>query len=84
MAEQTTERIDPAEMTDDEIRSEIVGIDQIATQQSFKYEKRQRGDFPDNKWEKFVTSQNEMFAYRAALEAELEAREAAAIEAEAE
>ena len=81
MSEETTTKPVPAEMTDEEIRMEIAGIDQIAKQNAFKYEKRQRGDFPDNKWEKFVASQNEMFAYRAELEAEQESREAAAAEA---
>ena len=81
MSEATTTKPVPAEMTDEEIRMEIAGIDQIAKQNAFKYEKRQRGDFPDNKWEKFVISQNEMFAYRADLEAELESREAAAADA---
>ena len=69
--------------TDEQIQAEINAIDIIAAQNSFKYEKRQRGDFPDNKWERFVQSQNEMFARRADLEAELEYR-ATAVEETAE
>lgn len=75
MSEETAVRIAPAEMTREQIQTEIANIDQIARQNSYKYEKRQRGDFPDSKWERFVASQNEMFAYRTELEAELEARE---------
>lgn len=65
----------PQEMTRDELITEIANIDQIAKQNSFKYEKHQRGDFPDAKWERFVESQNEMFAYRDELEEELAKRE---------
>ena len=77
MSDETPEQIEPADMTDDQIRTEIASIDQLAKQNSFKYEKRQRGDFPDSKWERFVTSQNEMFARREELEEELKKREAA-------
>lgn len=54
-----------------EIESRIAAIDIIAKQNQFKYEKRMRGEFPDNKWENFAQSQNEMFAERAQLEEEL-------------
>lgn len=75
MNEETTAASAYAEMTRDQIEAEIAGIDQIAKQNSFKYEKRQRGDFPDGKWERFIASQNEMFQRRAELEAELQARD---------
>lgn len=81
MSEETIEQIAPEDMTDDEIQAEINAIDIIAKQNSFKYEKRQRGDFPDNKWNKFVQSQNDMFERRTALEAEQEARKEAEAEA---
>ena len=55
-----------------EIVERIAAIDIISKQNQFKYEKRMRGEFPDNKWENFVQSQNEMFAERAELEEELE------------
>lgn len=77
MAEDSTGRARPEDMTDDQIETEIANIDQIAKQNSFKYEKRQRGDFPDSKWERFVASQNEMFAYREELENELKSRKGA-------
>lgn len=78
MSEEITEQIPPEEMTDEEIQAEINAIDIIAKQNQFKYEKRQRGDFPDSKWSKFVTSQNEMFSRRDDLVAEQEARKEAA------
>lgn len=55
-----------------EIVERIAAIDIISKQNQFKYEKRMRGEFPDNKWDNFVQSQNEMFEERAQLEEELE------------
>jgi len=55
-----------------QIVERIAAIDIISKQNQFKYEKRMRGEFPDNKWENFVQSQNEMFAERAELEEELD------------
>lgn len=55
----------------EEIRDRIAVIDQIAKQNSYKYEKYLRGEFPEAKWEKFKQSQNEMYEERAALEEEL-------------
>ncbi len=55
-----------------EIIDRIAVIDQVAKQNGYKYEKHQRGEFPEEKWERFVQSQNEMFAERAQLEEELE------------
>ena len=54
-----------------EIIDRLAVIDQIAKQNGWKYEKHQRGEFPENKWERFVQSQNEMYAEREALEEEL-------------
>lgn len=56
----------------EEIQDRLAVIDQIARQNSYKYEKYLRGEFPESKWEKFKQSQNEMYEERAALEAELE------------
>ena len=55
-----------------EIIDRIAVIDQVAKQNGYKYEKHQRGEFPEEKWERFVQSQTEMFAERAQLEEELE------------
>ena len=75
MNEETTPTSSLSEMTREQIEMEIASIDQIAKQNSFKYEKRMRGDFPDGKWDRFIASQNEMFGRRAMLEEELEARD---------
>ena len=76
MDDEDCELTPPEEMTDEQLAAEIATIDQLARQNSYKYEKRQRGDFPDGKWERFVASQNEMFARRDALAAEQARREA--------
>lgn len=56
----------------EEIEGRIAVIDQIAKQNSYKYEKYLRGEFPEEKWGRFVQSQNEMYEERAELEEELE------------
>lgn len=55
-----------------EIEEEIRAIDIVAKQNSYKYEKHQRGEFPEEKWARFVQSQNEMYERRAELEEELD------------
>lgn len=54
-----------------QIIERIAAIDITAKQNSYKYEKYLRGEFPEAKWEKFKQSQNEMYEERAALEEEL-------------
>ncbi|MBQ9042297.1 MAG: hypothetical protein IJ111_05720 [Eggerthellaceae bacterium] len=56
----------------EEIQDRLAIIDQIARQNSYKYEKYLRGEFPEEKWAKFIQSQNEMYEERAQLEEELE------------
>lgn len=55
-----------------EIVERIAAIDIISKQNQFKYEKYLRGEFPEEKWGRFVQSQNEMYEERAELEEELE------------
>ena len=56
----------------EEILDRLAVIDQVAKQNGYKYEKYLRGEFPEDKWERFKQSQNEMYEEHAQLEEELE------------